>query len=107
MLVYVYAYEGHYQQLLYIIFSLMGYYVDVEVRTSAGRVDMVMRTAYALYLIELKINKSAEIAKNQIDLKNYAARFSQLALPIVKVGMNFSTEEHTITEWVIDDPMKK
>ena len=101
------AYEVHYQQLLYIIFSLMGYYVDVEVRTSAGRVDMVMRTAYALYLIELQLNKSAEIAKNQINLKNYAARFTQLALPIVKVGMNFSTEEHTITEWVIDDPMKK
>lgn len=86
---------------------MFGYYVDVEVHTSKGRVDMVMRTAYALYLIELKINKSAEMAMNQIDLKNYAARYSQLTLPIIKVGINFSTDEHTITEWVIDDPRKQ
>ena len=100
-------YEGHYQQMMYVIFSMFGYYVDVEVHTSKGRVDMVMRTAYALYLIELKINKSAEMAMNQIDLKNYAARYSQLTLPIIKVGINFSTDEHTITEWVIDDPRKQ
>ena len=36
-------YEGHYQQLLYVIFSLLGMYVDVEVRTPHGRVDMVLR----------------------------------------------------------------
>ena len=36
-------YEGHYQQIFYIIFSLLGYYVDVEVRTPRGRVDMVLR----------------------------------------------------------------
>ena len=52
-------YEGHYQQLLYVMFSLLGYLIDVEVRTATGRVDMVMRTEYALYLVELKINKSA------------------------------------------------
>ncbi|EMK4834594.1 PD-(D/E)XK nuclease domain-containing protein, partial [Escherichia coli] len=31
-------FEGHYQQVFYIIFSLLGYYVDVEVRTPRGRV---------------------------------------------------------------------
>ena len=38
-------YEGHYQQMLFVIFSLLGYYVDVEVRTPRGRVDIVLRTA--------------------------------------------------------------
>ena len=99
--------EGHYQQMLYIIFSLLGYYVDVEVHTAKGRVDLVMRTGYALYLIELKINSTAETAMQQIELKNYDKRFSQLSLPIIKVGINFSTEEHTITDWVIDDPRNK
>ena len=51
-------YEGHYQQMLYIIFSLLGMYVDVEVRTPRGRVDMVMRTATTLYIVELKLNQS-------------------------------------------------
>ena len=98
--------EGHYQQMLYIIFSLLGYYVDVEVHTADGRVDLVMRTSYALYLIELKINKSADKAMEQIELKQYDKRFSQTNLPIIKVGIGFSTKKHTLTGWVIDDPRK-
>ena len=98
--------EGHYQQMLYIIFSLLGYYVDVEVHTADGRVDLVMRTSYALYLIELKINKSADKAMEQIELKQYDKRFSQTNLPIIKVGIDFSTKKHTLTGWVIDDPRK-
>ena len=99
-------YEGHYQQLLYVLFSLLGYQVDVEVHTATGRVDLVMRTSYALYLIELKINSTADAAMAQIELKNYDKRFSQLNLPIIKVGINFSTDKHTLTGWVIDDPRK-
>ncbi|MDO5525739.1 MAG: AAA family ATPase [Prevotella sp.] len=96
-------YEGHYQQMFYIIFSLLGRYVDVEVRTATGRVDMVMRTATKLYLIELKINQSAAKAMNQINLKDYPARFAIQNLPVVKVGINFSTKERTITDWDIDE----
>ena len=94
-------YEGHYQQILYIIFSLLGAYVDVEVRTPRGRVDMVMRTSHALYLIELKLDKNANTALQQIDLKNYPERFARCSLPIVKVGINFDREKHTIGEWKI------
>ena len=95
-------YEGHYQQLLYVIFSLLGRYVDVEVRTSSGRVDMVMNSGKALYLFELKLNKSAEAAMNQINLKNYPSRFALSGLPIVKVGLNFDLERHTIADWKIE-----
>ena len=45
--------KGHYQQVFYIIFSLLGYYVDVEVRTPRGRVDIVLRTKTTLYVMEL------------------------------------------------------
>ena len=95
-------YEGHYQQLLYVIFSLLGRYVDVEVRTSAGRVDMVMRTGKALYLFELKLNRSAEAAMRQIDLKDYASRFALCGLPVVKVAIRFDAARHTIGEWQIE-----
>ncbi len=94
-------YEGHYQQMLYIIFSLLGMYVDVEVRTPSGRVDMVMRTATTLYVVELKLNQSAEAAMQQIDLKNYPERFALCGLPMVKVGINFDMERHTLKDWVI------
>ena len=95
-------YEGHYQQLLYVIFSLMGRYVDVEVRTSNGRVDMVMNAGNTLYLFELKLNKSADAAMQQINLKDYPSRFALCGLPIVKVGMNFDMERHTIEDWKIE-----
>ena len=96
-------YEGHYQQMLYVIFSLLGRYVDVEVRTPKGRVDMVMNSGKALYLFELKLNKSAEAVMNQINLKNYPSRFALTGLPIIKVGINFNSETHTIEDWVIEE----
>ncbi|MGM9687758.1 MAG: AAA family ATPase [Alloprevotella sp.] len=95
--------EGHYQQMLYIIFSLMGRYVDVEVRTPTGRVDAVMRTAKAIYLFELKLNRSAGAAMRQIDLKDYPAKFALEKLPVVKVAVNFDTERRTIADWKIMD----
>ena len=99
-------YEGHYQQMLYVIFTLLGYYVDVEVHTADGRIDVVMRTSNTLYLIELKINQTAEVAQKQIYDKEYIKRFVHYKLPIVTVAINFSTEKHTITGWIIDDPQK-
>ena len=95
-------YEGHYQQLFYIIFSLFGMYVDVEVRTPKGRVDVVMRTTHTLYVIELKLDKRADSALAQINLKNYPERFVLCGLPVVKVGINFDSESHTLSDWIIE-----
>ena len=94
-------FEGHYQQVFYIIFSLLGYYVDVEVRTPRGRVDIVLRTKTTLYLMELKLDKSAGEAMEQIDLKNYPERFALCGLPIVKVAVSFDSERCTIGDWKI------
>ena len=96
------AYEGHYQQVLYIIFSLMNYYCDVEVHTARGRVDLVMRSKTDLYLIETKLNNSAEAAMHQIDLKDYAARFATCGLPITKVAIAFDSETRTLSDWQIE-----
>ncbi len=97
--------EGHYQQMMYVIFSILDNYVDVEVRTPSGRVDMVLRTATHLYLFELKLNKDAATAMKQIDLKEYSKRFALCGLPIVKVGVNFDVATHNITDWKIEDVM--
>ena len=94
-------YEGHYQQMLYIIFSLFGMYVDVEVRTPRGRVDIVMRTKVTLYIIELKLNQSADAAMKQIELKDYPSRFALCGLPVVKVGINFDSDRRTLGDWKI------
>ena len=94
-------YEGHYQQVFYIIFSLLGAYVDVEVRTPRGRVDVVMRTRTTLYVIELKLGQDADAALRQIDLKQYPERFALCGLPVVKAGISFDAERHTLKDWKI------
>ena len=94
-------FEGHYQQVFYIIFSLLGYYVDVEVRTPRGRVDIVLRTKTTLYVMELKLDKSAGEAMEQIDLKNYPERFALCGLPVVKVAVSFDSQRCTIGGWEI------
>ena len=95
-------YEGHYQQLFYVIFSLLNYYVDIEVRTPRGRVDVVLRTKTTLYVMELKLDKTAGEAMEQINLKNYPERFALCGLPVVKVAINFDSERCTIGDWMIE-----
>ena len=95
-------YEGHYQQMFYIIFSLLGSFVDVEVRTPRGRVDVVLRTKTTLYVMELKLDKTAGEAMEQINLKNYPERFALCGLPVVKVAINFDSERCTIGDWMIE-----
>ena len=96
------GYEGHYQQMFYIIFSLLGSFVDVEVRTPRGRVDVVLRTKTTLYVMELKLDRTAGEAMEQINLKNYPERFALCGLPVVKVAINFDSERCTIGEWIIE-----
>ena len=96
-------YEGHYQQMLFIIFSLLtAYLVDVEVHTPRGRVDIVLLTKTDLYIIELKLNKDAQTAMQQINLKNYAQRFALCGKPVTKVGVNFDSTKGNITDWVVE-----
>ena len=66
------------------------------------RVDMVMQTRKALYLFELKMGGSAGAAMRQIDLRDYASKFSLCGLPTVKVSIAFDSERRTIGEWEIE-----
>ncbi len=96
--------EGHYQQMLFIIFSLLTeYVVDVEVHTPNGRVDIVMLTTTRLYIMELKLDKSAQTAMRQINLKNYAQRFALCGKPVTKVGINFDSTKGNIEDWTIEE----
>ena len=96
-------YEGHYQQMLFIIFSLLtNFLVDVEVHTPKGRVDIVLLTQTDLYVIELKLNKDAQTAMRQINLKDYAQRFALCGKPVTKIGINFDSTRGNIIDWVIE-----
>ena len=95
--------EEHYQQMLFIIFTLLTHFVvDVEVHTPNGRVDIVMLTEDTLYIMELKLNKDAQTAMQQINLKQYDQRFARCGKPVVKVGINFDVKKGNIEDWTIE-----
>ena len=95
-------YEGHYQQMLYILFALLtNYDILVEQHTAKGRIDITMETADTIYVMELKFNKSAEEALAQIDAKHYADAFKMSGKKVVKIGLNFSVKDEVNSlEWV-------
>ncbi len=96
-------YEGHYQQMFYIIFALLtNYSIQVEAHTPKGRVDVVVETQNHVYVIEIKFNKTAAEALAQINSRRYAEAYAMKGKQVVKAGLNFSVrDEENILEWVI------
>ena len=89
--------------MLFIIFSLLtDYQVDVEVHTPDGRADIVLLTHTDLFLLEIKLDKSAKSAMQQINLKNYHKRFALSGKPKTKVGINFDSKTGNIENWIIE-----
>ena len=94
--------ENHYQNVMYIITKLMGFYVQAEYRTSRGRIDLLIGTDKYIYIIELKFEGSAEEAMKQIVSKDYALPFAADGREIVRIGANVSKETRNIEQWVIE-----
>ena len=96
-------YEGHYQQTMYIIFALLtNFRILVEQHTFRGRTDITMETKDTIYVIELKFNKSAQEALDQINNKHYADAFALKGKNVEKIGMNFMIDEDKtiVLDWV-------
>ena len=97
-------YEGHWQQMMYIVFALLTHYrISVEQHTAKGRTDITLETADHIYIMELKFDKTAEEALAQIKNNRYADSYALSRKKIIKVGLNFNVkEEHNLTEWIIE-----
>ena len=93
--------ENHYQNVMFIITRLMGFYVQAEYRTSNGSIDLMIGTDKYVYIIELKFNGSAEEALAQIDTKNYSLPFAKDDRQVIKIGANVSGETRNLEEWLL------
>ena len=93
--------EGFYEWSLYLIFSMLNVYVVTQQKCAGGRVDMVVHMPDTIYVVELKINGTAQDALDQINSRNYALQYATSEKKIVKVGVSFSTESKTIEDWII------
>ena len=89
--------ESQLQFVLYAIFALIGVTVDPEVTTSLGRADLVVSFPKLVYVIELKFNKTAQQALNQIQDKKYYEKFLNSSKHITLVGINFDEPTKTVS----------
>jgi len=94
--------EQFYQANLYNLLVAAGAHVHVELQTATGRMDISMKMQDAIYILELKYNKSAEKAIEQIKEKNYAVAFVSDPRPVYAVGLNFTSNCHTLDSWTIE-----
>lgn len=94
--------ERHYQAIFYVVFALMGQFVETEIRSARGRADAVVKTKEHIFVFEFKLNGSAEEALKQIDEKGYLIPYKLDGRNLVKVGVNFSKETRNIERYIID-----
>ena len=93
--------ELHYQNVLFIVFKLIGFYVKAEYRTSEGRIDLVLQTDKFIYVMEFKLDGTAEEALQQINEKHYAQPFEADERKLFKIGVNFSAAIRNIEKWLV------
>ncbi|MGP1490672.1 MAG: PD-(D/E)XK nuclease domain-containing protein, partial [Treponema sp.] len=93
--------EQNYQTAVYLVFTLMGQFVQTEVHCSTGRTDCIVTTADSIYIFEFKLsgNGSAEEALNQIKENGYAERYKADSKKIVLIGSSFDEQTRTIKDW--------
>ena len=94
--------ELHYQNVLFIVFKLIGFYVKAEYHTSEGRIDLILQTDQFVYIMEFKLDGTAEEAIKQINDKHYAQAFNADKRKLYKIGINFSNETRNIERWIVE-----
>ena len=94
--------EKHYQTIFYLLFRLMGQYVDVEVKNAIGRADVVIKMPDTIYVLEFKVDGTPEEALAQINSKQYAIPYEIDHRKVVKVGVNFDSVMRTLGQWKIE-----
>ena len=94
--------ELHYENVLFIVFKQVGFYTKVEYHTNDGRIDLVLQTEKFIYIMEFKLNGTAEEALQQINDKRYALPFEADGRKLFKIGINFSEKTRNIEKWVVE-----
>ncbi len=91
--------EKYYQTIFFIVFELLGIFIEAESCTNEGRIDACIRTAKAVYIFEFKLDKSAKKAIGQIIDRRYYEKFQSGELPIRLVGVSFDSAKGRIDGW--------
>jgi hypothetical protein len=94
--------EKYYQNIFYLIFKSVGLQVNVEVHTNLGRIDVVVENKDSLLIFELKVDKTAQEALEQIKTKGYADQYRHQQKAIYLIGLNISSEKRNVDGYVVE-----
>ncbi len=91
--------EGYYHSIFIAVCTMAGVSVEPEKATSMGRADAILQSSTSIYVIEFKINDTADAALKQIKDNRYAEGFGYLNKKIISVGVAFDKNQRKIIEW--------
>ncbi len=95
--------ERHYQVVFFLVFQLLGQYIETEVRSAKGRADAVVKTDKYIYVFEFKLNDTAEAALRQIEEKGYLIPYAKDGRKLIRMGVEFSKEERNINRYLVEE----
>ena len=93
--------ERDFQNVIYIVFMLLGQFVHTEIHSSKGRADCIVEAERYIYIFEFKRDKSAAQALKQIDDTGYARPYAADARTVIVIGVNFNSKERCIDGWEV------
>lgn len=99
--------EHNYQMAIYLVFKLMGRFVQTEIASGKGRSDCVVETEKYIYIFEFKLKATAEEALQQIQKRKYAEQYKAHNKKIILIGVSFDAEERTVGEWIYEEERNK
>lgn len=95
--------EAFYKLLIYMAFSMLNSIVDTEVKSVLGRADVVIQTNADIFVLELKVDDTAENALQQINSKGYTIPYEADGRKLTKCGICISSSARNITHWRATD----
>ena len=94
-------FEHYFQSVIYVVFTLLGKFVQTEMHTFSGRIDCKVETGDYIYLFEFKRDDTVEAALAQIDSKEYALPFVADDRKLIKIGVSFDSESRQLVGWQV------
>ena len=93
--------EAYYHSIVFLVFQYLGQFIEAEVNTSDGRIDAVVQTDTHIYVLEFKLDESAAVAIEQIQEKDYAAKYQLSEKKVIGFGINFSSASKSVDDWEV------
>ncbi|MBR2215375.1 MAG: ATP-binding protein [Selenomonadaceae bacterium] len=99
-------FEHYFQTVIYLVFKLLGRYIQCEMYTATGRIDCTLATNDYIYLFEFKRDSTAKAALEQIEAKQYALPFAADKRKLYKIGVAFDSETRLVSDWSVGEQNK-